>query len=84
MNFARPCNSRNINQSPLCKLSTKSGTLKWADQASELYNNIGDIPDYVKTLGTPTRSVHGTSSMAESALLPSHVKVNKICKVHKK
>ena len=54
----RPCDSYNLNTSPLCNLTETGGTLYWAEDARNLYNETGEMPDYVSPLGGPMRNFY--------------------------
>ena len=50
----RRCDSRNLDMSPLCKLSSGVQPAMWSDEVLQLYNlykeneDIEDYPDYIK------------------------------------
>ena len=47
----RPCDSYNLNSSPLCNLTGRAGPLYWAAAAKELYSEqTGEVPGYVARL----------------------------------
>ena len=71
----RPCNSKNLNQSPFCKTGNKNGPLKWAEEASNLYNKTGYIPEYVRKLKTSLRNVHGTRRLKEDEIFSGNEEV---------
>ena len=71
----RPCNSKNLNQSPFCEIGNKYGPLKWAEEASNLYNKTGYIPEYVRKLKTSLRNIHGTRRLKEDEIFTENIEV---------
>ena len=44
----RPCDSYNLNTSPLCNLTASLGTLYWGEDVKQVYAAwTGGLPDYI-------------------------------------
>ena len=64
----RLCDSKNINNSPLCNLSAVSHTAKWGDDVKQLYGEE-DMPGYVQSLTSPLRYNYHTQEQRSGELL---------------
>ena len=73
--FYRLCDSKNINNSPLCNLSAVSDTTKWGDDVRQLYGEEG-IPEYVQKLSSPLRYNYHTQEQRSEELLQGLTEVN--------
>ena len=55
----RPCDSYNLNSSPLCWLLERAGPLYWAGDALALYSQqLDQVPDYVTELERADRRLY--------------------------
>ena len=74
--FFRPCDSSNLNLSPLCQLKETASPNLWADsvKASYLKNN-GKMENYIEDLSRSTRPFYKNSKALENELLPGIVEV---------
>ena len=70
----RICDSRNINLSPFCDLSSKETPQKWGGEVSDSYED-SETPDYVKLMKDPIRSVYPTEKMRSQELISFLAKV---------
>ena len=72
---SRPCDSYNLNSSPLCNLTGRSGPLYWAEAALALYSEqMEQVPDYVTRLGKFTRRIYPETKFhheAHEVLMPN-------------
>ena len=68
----RPCDSYNLNSSPLCNLTSRAGPLYWAGAAAALYEEqLDKVPDYVAGLAGPTRRLYPGEKFQQEVLLPN-------------
>ena len=68
----RPCDSYNLNSSPLCNLTGRAGPLYWAGAAKELYSEqTGEVPDYVARLTGNMRRFYWGGKFQNEVLLPN-------------
>ena len=68
---SRPCDSYNLNSSPLCNLTERSEPLYWAEAALALYSEqMEQVPDYVTRLDKSTRSLYPGNKFHHEVLLP--------------
>ena len=73
MNIYRNCDSRNINRSPFCDLSSHDNPQKWSKEVTDTYADFGSL-DYVKEMKTPIRHLYPTKSMQNHEIVTSHSK----------
>ena len=65
----RPCDSYNLNSSPLCNLTGQGSPLYWAGDAAALYTQqLGKLPDYVAQLDKPNRKLYPGNSFNQEVL----------------
>ena len=66
--FIRRCDSRNLDVSSLCKLSSGEETVLWSDEVSRLYRSK---PGYIESLkkNGSWRKLYPTQYMQESEIL---------------
>ena len=68
----RPCDSYNLNSSPLCNLTDRGSPLYWAGDAAALYSQqTGAVPDYVALLDGPSRRLYPGDRFRQEVLLPN-------------
>ena len=68
----RPCDSYNLNSSPLCNLTGRGSPLYWAGDAAALYSQqTGAVPDYVALLDGPSRRLYPGDRFRQEVLLPN-------------
>ena len=65
---SRLCDSKNVNNSPLCNLSLVSDTTKWGDDVRVLYGEE-ELPGYVQSLTSPLRYNYDTQELRNGELL---------------
>ena len=70
----RICDSRNMNLSPFCNVSSLSDPVKWALDVRNLYETT-NMPDYVETLVSPFRSNYDTDKRRQNELLTTLTEV---------
>ena len=70
----RICDSRNINLSPFCNLSSKETPQKWGGEVIASYEDP-ETHEYVKVMKDPIRSVYPTEEMRNQELISSLAKV---------
>jgi hypothetical protein len=73
--MSRTCDSRNLNLSPLCDLTSTVEPVKWGKDVKEQYENT-DVPDYIQTLGSPMRNTYYTKAMKDNEMLKTLTKVH--------
>ena len=73
--MARTCDSRNLNLSPLCDLTSTVEPVKWGKDVKEEYENT-DVPDYIQFLGSPMRNTYYTKAMKDNEMLKTLTKVH--------
>ena len=74
--FFRPCDSSNLNLSPLCQLKETSSPNLWADSVKDSYlMNNGKIENYINELSRSRRPFYKNSKAVENELLPGIVEV---------
>ena len=74
--FFRPCDSSNLNLSPLCQLKENSSPNLWADSVRDSYlMNNGKIENYIEELSRSTRPFYKDRKALENELLPGIVEV---------
>ena len=71
--FSRPCDSRNLNLSPFCNLTTASSLAKWQPAINSTYRNTST--EYTSKLNGPLRLKYPKISWAEQELLVSLTQV---------
>ena len=68
----RPCDSYNLNSSPLCNLTDRRSPLYWAGDAAALYSQQTEaVPDYVALLDGPSRRLYPGDRFKQEVLLPN-------------
>ena len=72
-NLLRGCDSRNVNLSPLCQLSSTSSLLKLQPEVNGIYGNSST--EYTSSISGPVRREYPTDRMRQEELLTPLAKV---------
>ena len=78
--FLRECDSRNINRSPLCDLSSEKNPQKWSGRIMETYGEFDSL-DYVIGMKNATRHLYPTENMRKNEIVTILSKVYIIIKL---
>jgi hypothetical protein len=70
----RRCDSRNLNLSPLCDLSSNMQPQAWGEEVAEVYKNT-QLPDYIQRLERPGRSFYEDSKAVQGEIITSLTQV---------
>ena len=73
--YSRPCDSHNLNTSPLCDLASSTQPMKWGKEVAGEYEDT-DAPEYIQSLVSPMRNTYYTQTMRDQEMLKTFTKVS--------
>ena len=75
VSYYRRCDSRNLNQSPLCNVLNPDIPAAWEPWVRDIYQEYGQVPDYVESIQGVYRDYYSNNYLKDYEIISSLTRV---------